>query len=463
MASLLDRQRAAFLRDGPPDLRARRTALARLRAAVLSNRAALVEAISADFGHRAAPETDLLEIVPTLQAIDYLRHRLARFMRPERRHVAATYRLGQARVVHQPKGVIGIMAPWNYPFSLTMIPLATALAAGNRAMLKPSEHTPRTTAAIEALCGTTFAAEEVAVVSGDARIGAAFSGLAFDHLLFTGSTSVGRHVMRAASENLVPVTLELGGKSPVVVAPGAVDDRTVAAIAYGKLANGGQTCVAPDYALVHEDEIDAFAARYDAAVRRLYPAGPDSDDYTAIINDAHLARLSGLADEARRRGARVIEIGAPRQGASNTRKMTPLLVLDAPDDAGVMCDEIFGPILPIRAYRRIDDAIAYINARPRPLALYHFGPDDADRAAVLRRTTSGGVGINTTLLHVAQDDLPFGGIGPSGMGAYHGIEGFRSMSHAKGIFAQGRLDLPRLVRPPYGRLVDLTRRMLLGG
>ena len=232
MASLLDRQRAAFLCDGPPDLRARRAALARLRAAVLSNRAALVEAISADFGHRAAPETDLLEIVPTLQAIDYLRHRLARFMRPERRHVAATYRLGQARVVHQPKGVIGIMAPWNYPFSLTMIPLATALAAGNRAMLKPSEHTPRTTAAIEALCGTTFAAEEVAVVSGDARIGAAFSGLAFDHLLFTGSTSVGRHVMRAASENLVPVTLELGGKSPVVVAPGAVDDRTVAAIAY---------------------------------------------------------------------------------------------------------------------------------------------------------------------------------------------------------------------------------------
>ena len=461
-ALLLEAQRAAFLRDGPPDRRARSASLARLRKAVLAHRTQIAEAISADFGHRSVRETELLEMVGIVAAIDYLRRHLRRFMRPERRHVALTFRSGRAHVAYQPKGVIGILSPWNYPFSLAMIPLATALAAGNRAMLKPSELTPRTSAAIARLVAETFAPDEVAVVLGDASVGAAFSALPFDHLLFTGSTAVGRKVMRAASEHLVPLTLELGGKSPAVIAPGAASERAVASIAYGKLANGGQTCVAPDYVLVQQAEIETFAARYDAAVRRLYPAGPASDDYSAIVSDAHFARLAGLIEDARARGARIVEAGAASPDPANTRKMTPVLILGAPDDATVMEQEIFGPVLPVRPYRDLDEAIAFINARPRPLALYYFGPDDADRAAVLSRTTSGNVGIDNTLLHVAQDDLPFGGIGASGMGAYHGIEGFRAMSHARGVFAQGRWNLPSLVRPPFGRLADGVLRATLG-
>jgi len=462
-AALLARQRSAFVADGPPGLAQRKASLARLRAVVLAHRRDVEEAVSADFGHRSRHETAIMELVGVIQAIDYLTRNLRRFMKPQRRHVGLFYRAGHARVEYQPVGVVGVMAPWNYPFALTFIPLATALAAGNRAMLKPSELTPRTSEVMRRMLEETFPSEEVAVVLGGPEVGATFSGLPFDHLLFTGSTQVGRKVMKAASDNLVPVTLELGGKSPVIVARGHVDDRAISSIVFGKLSNGGQTCVAPDYALVHEDDLDAFVARYDAAVARFYPDGPTSADYTSIVSDRHYDRLKGLVDDARRQGARVIEAGiAPRNAGTRTRTLAPMLVIGAGDDTAIMQEEIFGPILPVRTYRTIGEAVDYVNARPRPLALYYFGATDADCETVLRRTTSGNVGINNTILHVAQEDLPFGGIGPSGMGAYHGIEGFRAMSHAKGVFVQGRWSLPSLLRAPFGKLADVALATLLG-
>lgn len=463
MTAILDRQRAAFLRDAPPDLEIRKHRLEKLREALLKHRHALEAAVSADFGHRSRHETDIMELLGILQAIEYLTKKLPRFMKPQRRHVDFIYQSGSAYVMYQPKGVIGIMTPWNYPISLTLVPLATALAAGNRAMLKPSELTPQTSACMQLMLAEVFTDEEVAVITGGPEIGAAFSGLAFDHLLFTGSTRTGRMVMRAASENLVPVTLELGGKSPAIIARGQVNAQTVSSLAYGKLANAGQTCVAPDYALLHEEDMDVFLTCYSAMVERLYPAGPTSVDYSTIINDNHYQRLQGLIEDARGKGARVIEVGAkPQMAKERGRTLAPTLIMNVTDDMAVMQEEIFGPILPVRAWRRVDELISFINARPRPLALYYFGQRDATCEKILANTTSGNVGINNTLLHVAQDDLPFGGIGPSGMGAYHGIEGFRSMSHGKGVFMQKRWNLPVLLRAPFGRLANLALSSRLG-
>lgn len=324
-------------------------------------------------------------------------------------------------------------------------------------MIKPSELTPRTSELIQRILVGSFTVEEVAVILGGPETGASFSALPFDHLLFTGSTQVGRMVMRAASDNLVPLTLELGGKSPVIVAPGHAGRSTLDSIVFGKLANAGQTCVAPDYALVHEDDLDEFISQYCAAVARGYPQGPTSPDYTSIVSDRHYTRLQSLVEDARTRGAKVIETGVtPERATERPRTLAPVLIVGAGDDARVMHEEIFGPLLPVRTYRSLDEAIGYINARPRPLALYYFGNVGADSEALLRCTTSGNVGINNTLMHVAVDDLPFGGVGPSGMGAYHGIEGFRSMSHAKGVFVQGRWNLPKLLRAPFGKLADFA-------
>jgi coniferyl-aldehyde dehydrogenase len=458
MVAVLDRQRAAFLKEGPPSLSDRKLRLKRLRSAVLARRSELGEAVSADFGHRSRHETDILEILCVIQAIDYLGRNLRRFMKQEHRHVDLFYRAGRAHIEYQPKGVIGVMAPWNYPFSLTIIPLATALAAGNRAMLKPSELTPRTSEVIRRMIEESFLPEEVAVVLGGPEVGAAFSALPFDHILFTGSTPVGRKIMKAASDNLVPLTLELGGKSPTIVARGHATRQTLDSIVFGKLSNGGQTCIAPDYALVHEDDLETFIAEFEVSVARFYPVGPTSRDYTSIINDQHYERLTGLVEDARTSGARVIEAGlAPER----PRTIAPTLVVGAGEDAKIMREEIFGPILPVKTYRTIDEVIDYVNARPRPLALYYFGGRDADCGKLLARTTSGNVGINNTLMHFAQDDLPFGGVGPSGMGAYHGIEGFRAMSHAKGVFVQGRWNLPSLLRAPFGKIAGLALKVTL--
>lgn len=457
-------QRAAFLRDAAPGLEARRADLKALRTAIIAARRDIEQAVDADFDGRSPRETALTEVFGAVQAIDYLARNLKRFMRPERRHVPLTFQLGRAYVEYQPLGVIGILSPWNYPFLLAVVPLATALAAGNRAMLKPSELTPRTSLLMKEMLASIFPEEKVAVILGDAQTGADFSALAFDHLLFTGSTQVGRSVMKAASENLVPVTLELGGKSPAIIEKGHVTDAYAGSIVFGKLTNAGQTCVAPDYLFVHQDDVSAFTDAFQRAVDRSYPKGAMSRDYASVINDRHFERLKALLDDARQKGARVVEVGCiPVSSSTNRmRVLAPHLVFDVSDDMMVMRDEIFGPILPVLTYRDLNEVIATINARPRPLALYMFGDEKGEACrTVLARTTSGNAGINNTMLHVAQDDLPFGGVGASGIGAYHGIEGFRRMSHAKGIFVQGKWSLPSLLRAPFGRLTDWALAFLL--
>jgi coniferyl-aldehyde dehydrogenase len=455
----LARQRAAFLRDGPPTLKQRRADLKKLKDAILARRDEFVAALDADFGHRARQESQMLDLGSTIGGINYLHGNLRRFMRPERRHVAAIFKPASAKVVYQPLGVVGIVAPWNFPVSLALTPLATALAAGNRAMLKPSELTPATTKLMASMLAETFDEEQVAVVTGDAEVGKAFSSLPFDHLFFTGSIPVGRAIMRAASENLVPVTLELGGKSPVIVEQGYSVQTAARRIAYGKCANGGQICTSPDYLLLPKSETEDFVAAYRQEIDTLYPNVAGNPDFTWVLNDRHFARLSGLVKDAKAKGARVIELGT-RQ-SSDSRQFPPTLLLDVTDEMAVMQEEIFGPILPVVTYDRLDDAIAYVNARPRPLALYFFGNDSETQRRVLERTTSGGVLVNDTILHYAQDDLPFGGIGPSGMGAYHGFEGFKTMSHAKAVFKQARFNLVDLFRPPFGRVFDFLLNIQL--
>ncbi|MBN9425580.1 MAG: coniferyl aldehyde dehydrogenase [Burkholderiales bacterium] len=460
-AELLLHQRAAFLRDGPPSLPRRRADLVRLKHAVLRRRADIETAVKNDFGHRSRHETAAMEVMTLVHGIDYLHRHLRRWMRPARRRVAMHFQPARGYVIHQPLGVVGIVSPWNYPLALTLMPLATALAAGNRVMIKPSEFMPATSALLQTMLTELFAPEQVAVIEGDATVGAAFSALPFDHLVFSGSTAVGRSVMRAAAEHLVPVTLELGGKSPVIIDQGHAA-ASAASVAFGKLANAGQTCTAPDYALLAGEDVEPFVRAYDEAVKRLYPNGPASDDYTSIINDRHHCRLLALLDDARAKGARVIEVGhLPHEAGAGPRKLAPTLVLDARDDMRIMQEEIFGPLLPIRTCQGIDEVIAHVNARPRPLALYYFGPAGENRDKLLTRTTSGNVTINNTLLHYAQDDLPFGGVGASGIGAYHGVEGFRALSHAKGVFEQGRWNPSNLLRPPFGRLADFILKTML--
>nr|WP_020653011.1 coniferyl aldehyde dehydrogenase [Massilia niastensis] len=461
MQMTLRQQRKSFLDDGPPTLGERKERLKRLRSAVLDYRLEVENAISLDFGNRSRYETGVMELMGIIQSIDYLMRHLRRFMKRERRHVGLSYRPGYAYVEYQPKGVIGIMAPWNYPFSLTMIPLATALAAGNRAMIKPSELTPRTSELIKRMLASRFLTDEVAVILGGPEVGAQFSRLAFDHLIFTGSTEVGRKVMKAASENLVPITLELGGKSPAIVAPGHCHTRTIQSLVFGKLSNAGQTCVAPDYVMVHEADIEKFVSTYKDVVAACYPEEAAGAQYTSIINERHFSRLGALLKDAQDRGASVIQASTHLESATE-RTLAPTVVVGVDDSMAIMQEEIFGPILPIRTYRTMAEAVDYVNARPRPLALYYFGPDNADCRTLLSRTTSGNVGINNTLMHVAQDDLPFGGIGPSGIGAYHGIEGFRSLSHGKGVYVQRRWSLPRLLHAPFGRFADLALAMHLG-
>jgi coniferyl-aldehyde dehydrogenase len=342
-----------------------------------------------------------------------------------------------------------------------LTPLATALAAGNRVMLKPSEMTPATTALLAAMLAETFDEEQVAVVTGDAKIGSAFSSLPFDHIFFTGSIPVGRAIMRAASENLVPVTLELGGKSPIIVDHGYSLRTAARRIAYGKCANGGQICVSPDYLLLPKGETEDFIAAYRQEVDTQYPNIGDNPDYTSIVNDRHFSRLSGLVEDAKAKGARVIELGTRQPSGSQSRMFPPVLLLDVTDEMAVMQEEIFGPILPVVTYDGLDDAIAYVNGRPRPLALYFFGNDAESQRRVLERTTSGSVLVNDTILQYAQDDLPFGGVGPSGMGTYHGAEGFKTMSHAKAVFRQARFNLADLFRPPFGKVYDFLLNVML--
>lgn len=452
LAAILQAQRQAFRENGIPDLAARQAGLARLKAAIRARKGDFIRAAAADFGRRAAEETIILDLGPVVQSINHMRRHLRQWMRPERRPVPITLWPGRARLIRQPKGVVGIIAPWNYPYGLSLLPLATALAAGNRAMLKPSELAPESARAMASMLAGCFAPEEVALVTGGADLGAAFASLPFDHLVFTGSTEVGRKVMRAAAENLVPVTLELGGKSPVILGRDADFAKAARDIAFGKIANAGQTCIAPDYVLVHAADAEAFAARLTAEMNRALPGG---EGMTTIVSDRHAARLRALASEAGEGGAEVVRIGSAGEG----RQVAPALIIGAAASAGVMREEIFGPLLPVLAYRDLSEAIAHVAAGPRPLALYYYG-GGVGRDAVIGRTMSGNVTVNGVMTHYAVESLPFGGIGASGIGAYHGREGFEAMSHARGVFHEPLRSLIPLGRPG-GRFAKLFARYMM--
>ncbi|KWR91293.1 coniferyl aldehyde dehydrogenase [Cupriavidus sp. IDO] len=451
---------AASRRDQMPDWPVRADRLRRLRRLVTANQEAIAAAISADFTNRPRQETALLEVFPGVAGIDDALRHGKRWMRVRRVSTGFWFRPGKSRLMPQPLGVVGIVVPWNYPLYLTVGPLAGALAAGNRAMVKLSEYTPRFAALFAQLVRATFAPDEIVVVNGDAEVASAFSALPFDHLLFTGSTAVGHHVMRTAADNLTPVTLELGGKSPAIIGAGADFPRAVERILVGKLMNAGQTCIAPDYVLVPEAMRERFVDEARRCVDRLYPDLARNPDYTSIISPRHFARLAGLVQDAGAQGARTVPLSDATPDA-DMRRMPPVLLLDVPEDATALKEEIFGPVLPVVTYRSVEDAVAYINARPRPLALYVFDRDRRTIDHVMQQTVAGGVTVNDTLFHIAQDNLPFGGVGPSGMGAYHGGAGFETFSKLKPVFHQASLNGAGLLKPPYGKTFETMLRLLL--
>ena len=457
--ALFERQRAAWLAR-KPDYAQRMDDLARLREGFKRRLDELVRAMDADFGRRSRHESLLTDGMTVLHEIDLVRSRLRRWMRPQRRAVDWLFLPARAEIRYQALGVVGVIAPWNYPVNLALIPLVSALAAGNHVMLKPSEFTPRTSQAMAELLANLFPAERVTTVLGGADVAAAFAALPFDHLLFTGSTAVGKRVMAAAAPNLTPVTLELGGKSPAIIAPDYPLATAAARLGMGKLLNAGQTCIAPDYVLISPERRDAFVAALRAYVTQAYPALRDSADYTSIVNARQYERLAGLVEEARARGATVVTLPDAAASDPARRVFAPTLVPDAPEDTRVMQEEIFGPILPIVAVKDVDAAIAYVNARPRPLALYHFDLDAARTRRVLDACVAGGVSVNDCILHNAQSELPFGGVGPAGMGHYHGHHGFLTFSKQMPVFRQSRLSSMALMRPPYGKLADFLVKFL---
>ncbi|QYJ93114.1 coniferyl aldehyde dehydrogenase [Shewanella spartinae] len=446
---LLARQKASFREQGAPSRQQREAQLIALKQALLSHQQAIVEALNADYGHRSPDDSRISDIMPCVNNINYTLKKLKGWMKPSRRHAGILLAPAKVQVQYQPLGVVGIIVPWNFPVMLSIGPLITALAAGNRAMIKLSEFTPETNRVLRQMLAGLFDETQVAVVEGEAEVAAAFSALPFDHLLFTGSTTVGRHVMRAAADNLTPVTLELGGKSPVIIAPDMPLDTAVERMIYGKCLNAGQICVAPDYVLLPKGQSQAFVQAFINRFKQMYGEIGQNPDYGAIINQRQFDRLQAVLQDA-------IDLGAKVTPTSNetmtpgSRKLPVQLITGVNEQMKVMQEEIFGPLLPIVEYDSLEQAIDYVNDRPRPLALYIMSFDGGTQQRLLEQTHSGGVCINETVFHVAADDAPFGGIGPSGMGHYHGKEGFLTMSHAKTILSRGKLNTGKLVHPPYG-------------
>jgi coniferyl-aldehyde dehydrogenase len=463
MRELVETQRASFMDALPEPLSVRKDRLKRAAAMIADHAARFCDALSEDFGHRSREQTMLTDIAGSIGPIKHALKNLERWAKPEKRGVQFPLGLlgAKAWIEFQPKGVVGVIAPWNFPVNLVMSPLAGIFAAGNRAIIKTSEYTPVTAALFEEIVGQYFDTTELAFVSGGPDVGKAFAELPFDHLIFTGATGIGRHILHAAADNLTPVTLELGGKSPVIVGKGADIAQTTERVALGKMLNAGQICLAPDYILVPSAQEAEVVAGLKAAASAMYPTLLNNPDYTSLVNDRHHQRLNDWLDDARAKGATVETVNPSHDdfAGSNSRKMPLHIVRDVTDDMTVMQEEIFGPVLPVRRYDGIDDAIAQVNRRDRPLGLYYFGPDESERRRVLDRTISGGVTLDDVIFHVSMEELPFGGVGPSGMGAYHGIEGFRTFSHAKSVYKQAKRDVAKLagLKPPYG---DATRKSI---
>ncbi len=462
MGNVLAKQRAAFTAAMPEAHSIRRDRIDRAIALLVGHKDAFAKAVSADFGHRSIEQTLMTDIMPSVGALKHARKHFESWSRDEKRK--AMFPLGllgaKAKVVYQPKGVVGVIAPWNFPVGMVMVPMAGILAAGNRAMIKPSEFTERVADLFAEVVPQYFAEEEMAVFTGGVEVGSAFSKLAFAHLIFTGATSVGKHIMRAAADNLVPVTLELGGKSPTFVGRSADKTKAGQRIAMGKMMNAGQICLAPDYLMVAKEQEGEVIESLKGGVASMYPSLLSNDDYTSVVNGRNYERLQGYLADAKEKGAELIEVNPAGEdfASSNGNKMPLTILRNVNDDMKVMQEEIFGPILPVMTYDSIDQAIDYVNAHDRPLGLYYFGNDKAEEEKVLTRTISGGVTVNDVLFHNAMEDLPFGGIGPSGMGNYHGADGFKTFSHARAVYRQPGRDIAGLsgFKPPYGKATQAS-------
>jgi coniferyl-aldehyde dehydrogenase len=465
MQNLLQAQRAYFQKSTPRNYEMRLALLNRLENMVRHNESALIEAVHRDFGRRATQETQLLELVPLLAEIRHCKRHLKRWMRPKKVSVDWFFQPARAKVTYQPLGVIGIMGAWNYPISLILTPLANALAAGNCAMIKPSELAPATSELIATLIQQTFSPDEVTVVQGGADVAAQFAALPFDHIVFTGSGRIGQKVLAASVQNLTPVTLELGGKSPAIIHASYDVNDAADKIISAKLWNAGQTCIAPDYVLLHESQCDAFVQAVERAIQTRLPSLVSNPHYTHMINADAWRRMNEIVMDAESRGARVLQFNPAHEVANEASGVfLPTLLLDVPVDARAMTEELFGPILPILTYRQMEEALSYVNERDRPLALYYFDDDTVRVDEVLRQVTAGGVSVNDCMLHYAQSRLPFGGVGASGMGAYHGHTGFLTFSKQMGVFVQNRLVAKvfgTLAKPPYSRWTDKLVRVLL--
>ena len=453
---ILQSQRRAFTAARPEPLSIRRDRIKRAMSILSQHGESLAEAMNADFGSRSFEGSMMTDIVSTIGFGKYCLKNMDHWAAPDKRSVRFPLGLmgAKAEVRYEPKGVIGIMSPWNFPVNLSFGPLMQVLAAGNRAMIKPSEFTPATSDRMRELVADVFDEDEVTVITGGPDVAQAFSSLPFDHLVFTGSTATGRKVMEAAARNLVPVTLELGGKSPTIIGKGADLTRAGERIALGKMLNAGQICLAPDYLLVPEDQEEGVVAAVQLGVHQMYPTLLDNEDYTAIISDKHFERLKGIVEDAKAKGAEAIEVNPANESFSsaNTRKMPLTILRNVTDDMQAMQEEIFGPVLPVKTYKAIDEAVDYINDHDRPLGLYYFGSNAKEQEHVLDRTISGGVTVNDVIFHISVEDMPFGGVGPSGIGSYHGPEGFREFSHARSTYQQPKIDIAKLagLKPPYG-------------
>ena len=453
---ILEKQKKAHLREGPLSVEARKEWIDRCIALLIKYQNEIAEAISEDFGHRSTESSLLADVAGSIGSLKSAKENIKKWVKPEKRKVTPSI-LGllgaKLRLEYQPLGTVGVISPWNFPVTLTFGPLGSIFAAGNRAMIKPSEFTPKTSELMKKMFEEAFSEEEVAVFTGGPDLGEAFSSLPFDHLLFTGATSIAKHVMRAASENLVPVTLELGGKSPVIISKKSNFEVSVNRVMAGKTMNAGQICLAPDYVFIPKDKKEEFISQSKKVITDMYPSLKDNPDYTSVINQRHYDRLQGYVEEAKEKGFEVIEINPSNEDFSQQayHKIPPTLIVDPDDSLSVMKEEIFGPILSVKTYDSIKDTVDYINSKDRPLGLYYFGDDKEEMQNVLENTTSGGVTINDVVFHVGQDNAPFGGVGPSGTGSYHGVEGFKNFSHTKTIYTQSKFDgLFGLFRPPFG-------------
>ncbi len=459
--AVYQRLRRAAERDRFPSIERRIAILDALEQELRSEREAITRAVSADFGHRSSHDTELGDLWMSLSQLRHVRAHLRQWVRPEVRAPLWVFRPATARIVAQPLGVVGIIAPWNYPVMLAVAPLVGAIAAGNRVVLKLSEHVPQTSQLLATILSRVAPEDWVGVLQGGASVGEAVSELPLDHLLFTGSTEVGRRIAVAAAKNLVPVTLELGGKSPALLHESFPVDKFAARIVQGKCYSAGQSCVAPDYLLVPSEREQEVVSALERAVARCFPTMRDNPDYTAVVSPERAERLRGLVADARQRGARVIEINPAREHFTGTQKLPLHLLLDVPDDAQVLREEIFGPVLPIVTYRQLDEAIRYVNAHPRPLALYYFDRDRRRIDQVMEQTVSGGATVNDTLLHFLCDALPRAAVGDSGQGAYLGRASFERFSHRKSVLYQSRMSAVGSFAPPYGPLVEWVLRRVL--